>query len=46
MKWLDFGNRGASAFGIAIRLNPVATRLPRGVALDIQQEQNDGRAPQ
>lgn len=41
MKWLDCGNRVASALGIGVRLHPLATRLPRGGALDSYRTLND-----
>jgi hypothetical protein len=41
MKWLDRGNLVASAVGIGVRLDQVATWLPRDGAFETNQKLND-----
>lgn len=43
MKWLERGNLVASAAGIDMRLDQVATRLPRDGAFETDRKLNDDR---
>ena len=43
MKWFDRGNLVASAVGIGVRRDQVATRLPRDGAFETDQKPNDDR---
>ncbi len=43
MKWFDRGNQVASAVGIGVRRDQVATWLPRDGAFEADQKPNDDR---